>query len=342
MKALYAIQGTGNGHLGRAIEVAPHLKELMEVDFLISGKTAELEFPYEFKYQFHGIYFFFGKRGGVDYFNSFKHLRLMRLWKDIESCPVEDYDVVVTDFEPISAWAAKRKRVPIVALSHQAAFYSDKVPFPKFRNKFFEYGMRNWVAPMDDYVGLHYKPYDDQILPPIIREDLRNGPISDKGHVTVYLPAFSDDLLVEHFQKLKNSSFEIFSKKGNDIKTMGNCRINPISKTAYTKSLLSCSGLLTGGGFQSTSEALYLKKKLMVIPMFDQYEQKCNAAALSEMGVTVVKRIDSKFHLLLTDWLQTDSEIDYYEYVPDTSQVAQKIFEVSSFLVSKRKFYLGL
>lgn len=333
MKVLYAIQGTGNGHLGRAMEIAPHLKERAEVDFLISGKTAELKFPFELKYNYHGIFFFFGKRGGVDYLSSFRHLKPLRLWRDIRDFPVKDYDLVITDFEPISAWAAKRAGVPVIALSHQASFYSDKVPLPRFRNRFFEYGMKHWVAPANDYVGLHYRPYDDQVLPPIIRKSLTTGRPTDEGHVTVYLPAYSDETLIHHFSKLDDVSFHIFTKKSDQERKVNNVLLRPVSKTDYTHSLLSCKGLITGGGFQSTSEALYLKKKLLVLPMWDQYEQKCNAAALRKMGVRISKKISARFSEELVQWLAGDEPIDYYEYVPDTSRVADKVMEVGERLV---------
>jgi hypothetical protein len=68
----------------------------------------------------------------------------------------------------------------------------------------------------------------------------------------------------------------------------------------YYKSLASCEGLITGGGFESPAEALYLGKKLMVIPMKGQYEQQCNAAALTDMGVSVRKDLDLSE---LVNWL---------------------------------------
>ena len=36
MKILYAIQSTGNGHLGRAMEILPTLKRNADVDILVS------------------------------------------------------------------------------------------------------------------------------------------------------------------------------------------------------------------------------------------------------------------------------------------------------------------
>ena len=42
-----------------------------------------------------------------------------------------NYDLVISDFEPISAWASKRKNVLCVGSSHQYSFKSKKVPKPK-------------------------------------------------------------------------------------------------------------------------------------------------------------------------------------------------------------------
>ena len=43
MKVLYAIQGTGNGHLSRAGEIVPMLNEYAQVDILISGSQADIK-----------------------------------------------------------------------------------------------------------------------------------------------------------------------------------------------------------------------------------------------------------------------------------------------------------
>ena len=40
MRILYGIQGTGNGHISRALEVLPYLKKKASVDILISGRQS--------------------------------------------------------------------------------------------------------------------------------------------------------------------------------------------------------------------------------------------------------------------------------------------------------------
>ncbi|MFD2147446.1 hypothetical protein [Mucilaginibacter antarcticus] len=63
MKILYAIQGTGNGHLSRSMDIVPLLKKMGDVDVLVSGMQGDLNLPFPIKYKLHGFGFIFGKSG---------------------------------------------------------------------------------------------------------------------------------------------------------------------------------------------------------------------------------------------------------------------------------------
>ena len=58
MKILYAIQGTGNGHLSRAKDVIPALQKHADVDILISGIQADIDLSYPVKYRYKGLMFY--------------------------------------------------------------------------------------------------------------------------------------------------------------------------------------------------------------------------------------------------------------------------------------------
>jgi len=89
MKILFAIQGTGNGHISRAREIIPLLKRYGNVDILISGTQADV-FPDEpLTFNFHGFSFVFGKNGGVNHWETYKTMNLSRLWRDIRSLPLK-------------------------------------------------------------------------------------------------------------------------------------------------------------------------------------------------------------------------------------------------------------
>src|SRR5687767_11474119 len=131
MKILYAIQGTGNGHISRAREIVPLLQQHGELDILISGTQADVQLTQEIKYKLHGFSFIFGKKGGVDHFKTWKEMNLFRFQKDMKALPLRDYNLIINDFEPVSAWACRNQGISSVSLSHQASFKSRKVPRPK-------------------------------------------------------------------------------------------------------------------------------------------------------------------------------------------------------------------
>jgi len=120
MNILYAIQGTGNGHLSRAMDIIPCLQQHGNVDILVSGTQGDLSLPFPLKYKLRGLSFIFGKAGGVDLWKTCVKSNIRKLVKEINNLPVEKYDLVINDFEPVSAWACYLKNIPCIGLSHQA------------------------------------------------------------------------------------------------------------------------------------------------------------------------------------------------------------------------------
>lgn len=325
MKILYAIQGTGNGHISRAREVIPHLLKYGELDLLISGTQAEVALPYVVKYKKLGIGYTFGKQGGIDLIDSIKHLRPFDFFKDIQTFPVQEYDLVINDFEPVTAWACKLKRKPCIALSHQSSFLSAKSPRPAKKDGFAENVFKHY-APVTDAYGFHFKNYDSFIHTPVIRADVRKLEPSNKGHITVYLPAHSDEILLKHFSKVTDVQWEVFSKHSKKEYTVGNVHIKPVLNDAFTESLASSDGLVTAGGFESPAEAIHMRKKVLSIPMSNQYEQHCNAQAMKDLGVTVIKEIDNQFVSKLNSWIHFAFPANIY-YPDNTAKIVEDLVE---------------
>ena len=159
MKILYAIQGTGNGHITVAREVLPLLKKKAEVDILLSGTQVDVDLPYEIKYRFHGLCFVFGKKGGIDYLETYKKSRIKQLFKEIQSLPVEEYDLVISDFEPVSAWACFVRNKPCIGFSHQAAVIAKNAPKPR-KTDLLGQAVLKYYAPVATRYGFHFLPYD--------------------------------------------------------------------------------------------------------------------------------------------------------------------------------------
>lgn len=304
MKILYAIQGTGNGHLSRAVDIVPQLKKYGELDLFVSGAQAEVELPFPIKYKSKGLSFYFGKGGGINFYKTFKKNSSRDVVSEINEFPVEEYDLIVNDFEPITAWASKRKKVNCIGLSHQSALLSRKAPRPKRLDPFGEWILHNY-APVKKYVGFHFENYDKNIFTPVIRSAIRNAKVEDKGHYTVYLPAYDDKKLVALLLKFPNVHWHIFSKHTRNSYHVGKISVFPVSGLDFVESMVSSTGVLTGAGFETPAEVLHLNKKLLVVPMKNQYEQHCNAAALKHLGVPVLKKVKKKNLDKIEKWLDS-------------------------------------
>jgi uncharacterized protein (TIGR00661 family) len=325
VKILFAIQGTGNGHLARAIDVYPALCTYGEVDVLVSGIQGDITLPFPVKYQLYGLSFIFGKSGGVDKWETVKKSKLFRLIKDIFRLPVKDYDLVINDFEPISAWACRLHKKTCISLSHQSAVLHPMAPKPEQYDLLGDLILR-YYAPVHAKFGFHFKAFDHNMFTPIIRQQIRQLSISNDGHYTVYLPAYDDNSLIKELSVFENISWQIFSKHCKEDFNFKNIRVRPIENMAFMKSMATSTGVLCGAGFETPAEALFLGKKLLAIPMHGQYEQQCNAACLASLGVPIIDGLSKKNRTRLGEWLDDDQKI-VVSYPENTERAVASLME---------------
>ena len=305
-RLLYALQATGNGHISRAYELIPIFKKYAEVDVLISGTSAELKLPFDVDYNFKGLSFTFGKNGGIDFIDTFKKVKFKPFIKAVTSLPVEKYDIIIFDFEPVSAWACKLKGKKCIGISNQEAIKLPTIPKPKHSDKIGDFVIKNY-APTSEGYGFHFLPLADTVFPPLVRSEIRNAVAETKEHYTIYLPAYDQKQLLKFCKHFFYINWEIFSKHTETDYRNENAHIRPINKADFTESLRTCKGFVCGAGFEAPAEALFLGKKLLVIPMKNQYEQHYNAAGLESVGATVLKNIKSKRYKEIEKWLKKES-----------------------------------
>lgn len=323
MKILFAIQGTGNGHLSRARDIYPELAKYGEVDVLISGIQADVEVPFPVKYKMYGMSFIFGKKGGVDILQTARKLKLFKLIQDIRKFPVEEYDLVINDFEPVTSWACKLKKKACIGLSHQSAVLGQNAPLPAESDWKGRVVLKNY-APVTAFYGFHFRAYSQHIYTPVIRKEIRDLQPTNQGHYTVYLPAYDDATLIQHLSTFDDVKWDVFSKHNKEAKEIGNIKIQPIQNDAFVKSMAASTGVLCGAGFEGPAEALFLGKKVLAIPMQEQYEQQCNAAALETLGVPVIPKLDAKHYDRIRWWLLTNDVVKV-DYPNQTADIIQKL-----------------
>lgn len=312
MKILYAVPATGNGHIARAMTLLPHLRQYGPVDIFLSGDNYSLPLNAPIRYRSRGISLFYNHKGGLDYRRIAKNLNLLRIRKDILDLPVEQYDLVLNDFDFITSTACRLKRVPSIHFGHQASFQFAQTPRPAKKQLIAEWLMQHYVRATHQ-VGLHFLPYAPGIFPAILGDEVLNAQPMDHGHITVYLPAYPQEYLKIIFQASKDNCFHIFSKECKSVERKGNLVFHPVDKNLFSHSLVHCHGLICGAGFETPAEALHLGKKLLVIPIRGHYEQLCNAAAVSALGAVSMHSVSRDFHSYFMIWLNAPppARIDY-------------------------------
>jgi len=169
LKIFYAVQATGNGHIARAIELLPYLKQYGNVDVFLSGSNSDLKVDLPVVYRSKGLSLLYHKNGGLDYLRMLKELSVVNAYRDAKALPVEKYDLVINDFESITAAACRMKKIASVNFGHQASFQSNNVPRPLKKDTVGELILKKF-ATATSYVGLHFEEYDDFIFNPIIKK----------------------------------------------------------------------------------------------------------------------------------------------------------------------------
>ena len=305
MKILYGIQGTGNGHISRGKFIYNLLKQYSDkIDVLISGNNYSLSPNMPVKYHNKGLTFAI-KNGKIDYLKTLANFDLYTSYLQQKEIPFKEYNIIITDFEPITAWSSVRYNIPSIHISHQASFIDSNVPRPNVKNLLGEYVMK-YFCPTNDYIGLHYKKYGNNISEPIILNHVLSNKISVKDYITVYLPWYQDDYLYNFFKEFKDLRFHIFSKHTKMINELSNCIFFPINEENFANSIRNSYGVIANAGFQTTSEVIYLGKRLLAIPVEGQYEQVCNVAALKEFGVVTLTKLDKSSIDIIYSWLDSN------------------------------------
>lgn len=302
MKILYGIQGTGNGHLTRARALVPYLRaQKVTIDFVISGrKPADLFDADIFNDR---IQFFEGanlasKNGQLSVYKTLTQNRFLPFLKDVLNLDFNDYDLVVSDFEPITAWGAKLRNKTSLGLSHQAAF---SFPVPKIKGFTASKMLTRCIAPCQFQVGFHFHHFGYPILPPLI-ETISAGQPTPNDYV-VYMPFENKEQVIQWLTPFSNAHFTLYCDVKEQIQ-LNHISLQPLSHDLFHKHLQTATGVICNAGFGLLSESLHLGKKLFVKPLLGQYEQLSNALALQIMRRGTVAT--SLNHNLLAQWLNLD------------------------------------
>ena len=293
-KILYGVAGEGSGHSSRARTIITYLeKRGHEVKVITYSKGYKNLKPYFDVEKIFGLHIFY-KKNQVQFLTTvFKNLaktheanksvrKVLKIIKKFEP------DMVFSDFEPISSFAASLKKLPLISIDNQHRLTNFKIEYPK------KYQQEAVAAKtVTNLMLLNPKAYlvtsffkakitrkKTYIFPPILKQDILKLKTKAKDFVLVYLTCEFKEM-VPILKKI-NKKFVIYGF--NKDKEVGNLTFKKASHTTFVQDLANCQGIIANAGFTLMTESLYLKKPLLAVPVKGQFEQVLNAYYLEKLG----------------------------------------------------------
>lgn len=295
MKILYGIAGEGFGHPTRAKVIIEHLKKSNEVIVVCGGKAYELLrdkfkaekiecFRISFKNQkMNNIYTFFQNIVTLP-----KKLRYNRKLNKI----VKNFspDIIITDFEPFTAYISKKYHIPLISIDDQHIVTNTHI---KAKNKFqhiIKKLYKHIFIPFPNYsiittfVYPRIKNKNTYLIPPILRNEIleqkTKQKTKQKKHILVYL-SIKDESYLSNLHNIKEQ-FIVYGLNKHFKKD--NITSKKFDEKSFIEDLSSSKAVITNGGFSTIGECLYFKKPILMIPIKNHYSSLFNAQNIENLG----------------------------------------------------------
>ena len=292
MRILYGVQTTGHGHLVRSTPIIRELRERgHHVDVLLSGPPPDPAWPARIGEPLAtrpGLTFA-ADGGHIRYLKTAGQARPLTFIRDVLRNPGPLPDLVVTDYEPITAWLARRWGLRSVGIGHLYAFAWPEVP--RARGNLITRSVMDWFAPASVPAGVHWGRFGAPILPPTVAPEIRaltRGPV-EPDLILVSLGFEPLARLLPLLRQFPEHRFHVYARVGAELAD-GNVSVRPVSRPRFVADLARCAGVIGNAGFTLTSECLHLGIRVLVQPIRGQLEQESNAIALERLGLGTVTR----------------------------------------------------
>ena len=328
MKILFGVQGTGNGHISRARALAKAFTAYPQLDiqWLFSGRPQDEFFDMQCfgDYQWRRGMTLVSEGGKLRVFRTVARSAPFTFLRDRRELSLDNYDLIISDYEPVTAWASRRAAIPALGIGHQYAFYHH---VPEQGGNLVSRAVMRKFAPMPQALGLHWHHFGQPILPPIIDLDYMHPTSVIENKVLIYLPFEDNQRLINELEGLNQYQFYVYAP-GLPNQDRGHIHTRPPSRDGFREDLANARRVVCNAGFELNSEALQLGKNILTKPVTGQMEQSSNALALSQLGLgQVAGTIDRN---TLRDWLALPLEPPNIQY-PNVAEA------IASWIVTGRR-----
>lgn len=294
-RILYGVSGEGSGHATRSKEILNHLVKKHKVKVLAYGKSYDFLKDFFDTHKIYGLHLYY-RAGSVDYLKTALN-NLRRLPAELGGTRHEveklvkkfKPQIVISDFEPVSGLIARFNHLPLFSLDNQHIFTNCKVEYPgRFRkealiNKLVISAYLRKIS--ETLITCFYHPEirkkNTWLFPPILRKKILKQVPSKGRHILVYQTVSGDDSITGVLKKCPGEF--VFYGCNKDLKD-GNVLHKKFSEDGFIKDLASCRAVITNGGLSLMTEALYLGKPILSVPIAGQFEQIANAYYLDKLG----------------------------------------------------------
>jgi uncharacterized protein (TIGR00661 family) len=204
-------------------------------------------------------------------------------------------DVVISDFESFSYLFARNHFLPCISIDnmqiinrckHDPALigpHEDQFQLTKGIVKSKAPGCFHYLV-----TTFFYPPVRKErttLLPSILRPEILQAKSEPGEHLLVYQTMTSNTALIE---ELRRSGIECriygFRRDITSDVREGNLIFKPFSEAGFIDDLRTARGVVGGGGYTLMSEAVYLRKPMLSVPIGGQFEQVMNALYLQQLN----------------------------------------------------------
>jgi len=203
-------------------------------------------------------------------------------------------DLVVTDFEPFSSWWAWYNRVPLISLDNEHMLTMCRLEhrlrnvFPRITSTLVTrlhcVGARAYV--MINFFKAPLRHEAAVLAPPVVREVVTTLTPSNQGHIVVYSTTGThEDRLRDTLSTFPDQKFLVYGF--NKAEEARNCLFKERSTDGFLLDVASARGVIASAGFSLMSECLYLRKRMLLLPLAGQYEQIINAHYAQRLGLGI-------------------------------------------------------
>jgi uncharacterized protein (TIGR00661 family) len=301
VRILYGVVGEGMGHATRSRVILDELVRDHEVHIVVSGRARE--YLARHFVNVHRIWGLTINYGG----NRVRNLRtvLQNLTGAISGWPanVRAYfdvlsefhpEVVVSDFESFSYLMGKALRIPVVSLDniqvinrckHDPLLLAGQEPAFQLTRSIVEAKLpRCFRYLITTFFFPPVRKERTTLIPPVLRPEVLEARSEVGEHLLVYQTATTNRSLPEVLKRLGVPT-RIYGMRRDLTEDLveGNLSYRPFSEPRFVEDLRTARAVVAGGGFTLMSEAVYLHKPLLAVPVQGQFEQVLNALYLQQL-----------------------------------------------------------